>query len=312
MQPIHFLLNVVKKIKKKGSNHFTLMFVPLSGRRILSFRISNYTVLIVFLLMGFALLSLYRYWITKQELLTHLNEVKAKDKIYWQTYKIISKNIKKSQEEMTSLEKKLSDIYKIIADKNHFDWMTPSIDGGKIKKKYGLNHPIPPIVSEIEELKYSLSVVEGKFKEIQKLLEMRREIMDHLPTRWPLFGDDGYRTSGFGKRFSPFEGKYKFHAGLDIASFPGTPVVAAADGVVSFSGIKDGYGNTLVIDHKYGYKTLYGHNARILVRVNQKVKKGQKIAVLGRSGRTTGYHVHFEIRINNIPIDPWPFITVEI
>lgn len=262
--------------------------------------------------MGFALLSLYHYWDTKKELLANLKEIEQKDNQYWGTHKAILKNIKKSRKEVVNLEKKLIDIYKIIANKSYYDRRMPAIDKASIKKKYNLEHNIPQNVYEIMELEHSVSVLQKKIEEIQKLLKMRESIMDHLPTRWPVFGDNGYRTSGFGKRLSPFEGDYKFHAGLDIASFPGTPVVAVADGIVSFTGIKDGYGQTLTIVHKYGYKTLYGHNARILVKANQKVKKGQKIALLGRSGRTTGYHVHFEIRINNIPIDPWSFITVEI
>ena len=83
-------------------------------------------------------------------------------------------------------------------------------------------------------------------------------------------------------------------------------------GTVTFAGLKTGYGYTVTIRHKYGFTTLYAHNSHVLVYNGQKVRKGQKIALLGRSGRATGFHLHFEIRINNVPVDPWPFITTEI
>ena len=312
MYIIKIIARGIKWLDKKGSSHFTVMFIPHSQSKVLSFQISNYTVSLVFLLFGFVLFSLYHYSLTKKDLLDTLKEVEEKDKAYWSTHKAISKNVQQSQGQMKKLAREINGIYQIIANRDYLNWSPPPLDVSDIEKKYDLAQGIPKNVYKINEVRHSLLETGTRFREIQKLLDTRRQIIDHLPTRWPVFGDKGYKTSGFGKRYSPFEGKHKFHGGVDIASFPDTPVVAAADGVVTFVGIKDGYGNTLMLKHKYGYHTLYGHNSRILVRPGQKVKKGEKIALLGRTGRATGYHVHFEIRINNVPVDPWSFITVEI
>jgi murein DD-endopeptidase MepM/ murein hydrolase activator NlpD len=126
------------------------------------------------------------------------------------------------------------------------------------------------------------------------------------PTIWPVRGTV---TSGFGWRISPFSGGREMHPGVDIAVATGTPVVAAADGTVIISGPYGGYGNLVEIDHGNGIKTLYGHNSQLVVQVGQHVKKGQVISYSGSTGESTGPHVHYEIRINNTPVDPMKYLV---
>ena len=114
----------------------------------------------------------------------------------------------------------------------------------------------------------------------------------------------GRLTSRFGYRRDPFTKRISFHTGIDIANRIGTAIHAARDGVVSFIGPKYGYGLVIIIRHKYGYTTLYGHLLSSRVRVGQKVKKGQIIGFMGNSGRSTGPHLHFEIWLNSRLIDP--------
>src|SRR5690606_14875790 len=97
-------------------------------------------------------------------------------------------------------------------------------------------------------------------------------------------------------------GKYKKHQGVDIVAEPGTPVRAPADGVVTYSGIKGGYGKVVVIDHGYGIKTLFAHNSKFFVSQGSSVRRGETIALVGSTGSSTAPHLHFEIRKNNIPI----------
>ncbi|MBV6494633.1 MAG: hypothetical protein LDLANPLL_02667 [Turneriella sp.] len=106
----------------------------------------------------------------------------------------------------------------------------------------------------------------------------------------------GRLTSAFGMRRDPFTEKRKFHKGIDIGVPVGTPVVASADGVVTFVGKKGGYGNTVLVRHRNGYLTLYGHLSKFAVKKGVRVKQGQKIAYSGKTGRATGPHVHFEVR----------------
>ena len=126
-----------------------------------------------------------------------------------------------------------------------------------------------------------------------------------IPTRKPAVG---YFTSGFGIRKAPIGGKTKMHEGLDIANHPGTPIKAAADGTVIFADGKAGYGQTLVIDHGYGLETLYAHTAKLIAKRGQKVKRGDTVALLGNTGRSTGPHVHYEVRVNGVPVDPLTYI----
>jgi murein DD-endopeptidase MepM/ murein hydrolase activator NlpD len=126
-----------------------------------------------------------------------------------------------------------------------------------------------------------------------------------LPTRKPAIG---YYTSGFGTRRAPFGGKVKMHEGVDIANHPGTPIKATADGVVTFANTKAGYGQTVILDHGYGLQTWYAHTRKILVKNGQKVRRGDTVALLGNTGRSTGPHCHYEVRVNGIPVDPLSYI----
>ena len=114
----------------------------------------------------------------------------------------------------------------------------------------------------------------------------------------------GRLTSRYGYRRDPFTGKRGFHTGIDIANRYGTEVHAAREGKVIFVGIRFGYGNAVIIEHSFGYKTLYGHLASVRVRRGQRVKKGQIIGFIGISGRSTGPHLHFEVWLNNRLINP--------
>lgn len=118
----------------------------------------------------------------------------------------------------------------------------------------------------------------------------------------------GWLSSLYGKRVDPITGKTARHGGLDFSGHMGTPVQAVADGVVVWSGPRYGYGNLVEIDHGNGYITRYAHNRRNLVEVGERVQRGQSIAEMGKSGRATGPHVHFEILFNNRRLNPRPFL----
>jgi murein DD-endopeptidase MepM/ murein hydrolase activator NlpD len=118
-------------------------------------------------------------------------------------------------------------------------------------------------------------------------------------------------TSKFGYRLSPFTGRPMMHQGLDLAAPPGSPIVAPADGIVSFAGYDAGYGKLVSIDHGYGVVTRFGHTSQIYVEVGQKVKMGDVIAAVGSTGRSTGPHVHYEVRVNGVPVDPRNYLLDE-
>lgn len=155
------------------------------------------------------------------------------------------------------------------------------------------------------ELTRQSSFLEQVLHDEYELLADKKDFLQARPTRRPA---PGYFTSGFGLRKSPFGGKLKMHEGLDIANVPGTPIRAPAGGVIEFAGVKSGYGETVIIDHGYGLETVYGHTRKILVKVGQHVKRGDTIALLGNTGRSTGPHVHYEVRVRGTPVDPLSYI----
>ena len=138
-------------------------------------------------------------------------------------------------------------------------------------------------------------------RELKTYLEEKAATLASTPTILPL---KGLITTGYGYRKSPFTGQREFHEGLDIAAPYGTPILATADGIVSFAGPLVAYGNVVFVDHGHGFATFYGHNSTNRVREGQRVRRGDIVAYVGTTGRTTGPHVHYEIWRNGKAVDP--------
>jgi murein DD-endopeptidase MepM/ murein hydrolase activator NlpD len=154
--------------------------------------------------------------------------------------------------------------------------------------------------------------VEGQAKaaisgaeELSVLLEGQHALLSATPSRRP---SRGYVTSAYGMRIDPFTGLAQLHSGIDFSARLGAPAHATADGVVIFSGKQNAYGNLVEVDHGHGLVTRYGHLGKMHVKVGEKVKRGQTIAEIGNTGRSTGPHLHYEIRVNGIPQDPRRFM----
>jgi len=127
----------------------------------------------------------------------------------------------------------------------------------------------------------------------------------YTPSIWPVLG---HITDGFGARLDPFSGEGAFHTGVDVSADYGSPVHVTADGVVSDAGQHSGYGRVVIIDHGFGLTTWYAHLSSFAVVVGTRVKRGEVIGYAGISGRSTGPHVHYEVRINNAPVNPWRYM----
>tara|TARA_Y100000590_G_scaffold469345_1_gene656384 strand:- start:2674 stop:3660 length:987 start_codon:yes stop_codon:yes gene_type:complete len=146
---------------------------------------------------------------------------------------------------------------------------------------------------------------EQNLQDLYELLIDQKSFLQALPTRKPT---RGYISSGFGIRKHPIHGNQKMHEGIDIANVGGTPILSPANGTVKFSGRKPGYGRTVIIDHGYGLETLYGHCRKTIAKRGEKIYRGDRIALMGSTGRVSGPHLHYEVRINGIPVDPLTYI----
>ncbi|SBV49346.1 peptidase [Xanthomonas bromi] len=165
----------------------------------------------------------------------------------------------------------------------------------------------------VKDLKQTLGQVEQQFSASGQQLNVLASLMfDHqleqnsVPSRMPI--RNTYITSGFGGRADPFDGGSAFHKGVDFHANVGDPVLSVADGVVSYAGIRGGYGNVVEVDHGNGYVTRYAHNSRLVVKVGDLVRAGQQVARAGSSGRSTGAHVHFEVWANGRVVNPRKFL----
>jgi murein DD-endopeptidase MepM/ murein hydrolase activator NlpD len=159
--------------------------------------------------------------------------------------------------------------------------------------------------SDVERLQSEAVTREESFSELEKLLLTKKDMLTHTPSIWPLMG---WVTSGFGFRTNPFTGLTQMHEGIDISNRIGSLVVAPSDGIVSDIGNDWVYGKILVISHGFETNTRYGHLNKVLVKVGQQVKRGDKIAEVGMTGKTTGPHLHYEVRVNGIPANPMRYV----
>jgi len=157
----------------------------------------------------------------------------------------------------------------------------------------------------IEEIKEAIPETEDSLQDLERKVELQRRREAATPALWPTSGNV---TSGFGRRRSPFGGAWEHHEGVDIAVPRGTPVFAAAGGVVRVAGWNGGYGNAVFIDHGFGMSTVYAHLHRISVRVGQQVTTGQQIGLVGSTGRSTAPHLHYEVRVNGQAVNPMRFL----
>ncbi|HEY0375921.1 MAG TPA: peptidoglycan DD-metalloendopeptidase family protein [Pyrinomonadaceae bacterium] len=153
------------------------------------------------------------------------------------------------------------------------------------------------------------AVVEDKTNHLEQELRAFEAALREraaVPSLWPVAGT---LESGFGVRRNPFGGSsYESHEGQDIEAMLGTPVDAAASGTVTAAGVQNGYGNVVYIDHGNGLSTRYGHLSRIDVVIGQQIKRGEHLGLVGSTGRSTGPHLHYEVRINNQPVNPRPYL----
>ncbi len=169
---------------------------------------------------------------------------------------------------------------------------------------------ISNISRKLSQLERNLELEKLSYKEIYDAVKNNKELIESTPSIRPVVG--GYISSNFGYRSDPFTKKTRYHDGLDISAQKGSPVFATADGVVGkCSSSRGGYGNLVTIDHGYGFSTRYAHLKKYFVKPGQQITRGQKIGEVGNTGRSTGTHLHYEVRKFGIPKNPKNYYFID-
>lgn len=210
---------------------------------------------------------------------------------------------------LDALGRKLIDVSRIDAEEFDFD-SAPGLGGPAPANEEGSEgYRMTEVSDAIERLARRLEARERQLVVLEEVLADREFQAATTPAGRPI--TKGWLSSSFGFREDPFSGKRAWHAGIDFAGAEGSPVVAVASGVVTHAGKRWGYGRLVEITHGNGYVTRYGHNAEILVEEGKIVRRGDQIATMGSSGRSTGPHVHLEVLQNGKAINPWKFVQAE-
>ena len=189
-------------------------------------------------------------------------------------------------------------------DAREFNFSVEAAMGGPEKTSASSNPP--ELMDSLDHLTHEIDRQQERLSALENLLLDRKLNAAVTPSGWPVEG--GWISSGFGVRADPFNGHQSQHDGVDIASNMGSPVHAVGDGVVTHSGERAGYGMLVEVTHESGLVTRYAHTSAILVRVGDRVQKGQAIALVGTSGRSTGPHLHFEVVRNGTAVNPMRYL----
>jgi murein DD-endopeptidase MepM/ murein hydrolase activator NlpD len=220
-------------------------------------------------------------------------------------------DLRSVDQRMGELEKRDNEVYRVIFEAN------PIHDSARAKEledameiaqieKIKDHQLVPAIKATLENLNSRIAAQKKSYDEVDELVKNKEQLLSHTPAIQPVSNKDLNRiASGFGARIDPVYKTPKFHYGLDFSAPQGTPIYATADGTISLAGnTGNGYGNHVIINHGYGYETLYGHMVRVKVRNGQAVKRGEVIGWVGSTGKSTGPHCHYEVHKYGAKIDP--------
>jgi murein DD-endopeptidase MepM/ murein hydrolase activator NlpD len=295
----------VKKVKYFYNTHtlrYEKLVTPLRVKllRVFGFIAAALTTSFIIVLIG------QKYFPSANERTLQLENSNLKSSL-----RILDQQIEELEQRMAALEKRDNSVYRSIFEAD------PIPDSARakmleeiaeLKKVRSMNQDelVDGIAQQLQRLHNRMQFQQTSFRNIEKMIDRKEDLLAAIPAIQPVSNQDLERVaSGFGYRIDPIYKVPKMHAGLDFTAPTGTPIYATADGVVKEANFNSGgYGNHVVVNHGFGYETLYGHMVRIKARRGQRVKRGEIIGWVGNTGKSTGPHLHYEVIKNGIKVDP--------
>ncbi len=302
------------------NKHYTVMVVPSATSKVKKVKISNK---LINLLLGFVAVLLVVAAYLAYDYIKVKGQVSELERLRVET--------RNQRLKINSFAQQLIDVEKEMGRLRKFDSMLRVVfdldkaQGKNIAKNMGgiggagdvelaeypeilegkINELTGQIDRDLNKIRGETMVQESSLSELVSFLQEKRSLLLATPSIWPV---KGLVTSGFGRRQDPFTGRIEKHRALDIATNEGSSIVTPADGLVTWVGRQIGFGKMLFVDHGYGFTTRYGHCSRITVKAGDRVKRGQVIAYVGNTGKSTGPHVHYEITKNGMKVNPAEYL----
>ena len=296
--------------------YFNVLIFGHKTSKMRNLKIHKKTLKVALYLLAFAVLSTTFFfcdYIQVRKKAFELNRLRQEAQAQKSQIHFFSARIEDLEKQLSKL-KEFDKKIRIIANLERVQDVTPFMGMGgpspsdlreKLKAEKDERALVQQMKTDVERLQSEVMSREESLSELERLLETKKDILVHTPSVWPT---PGWVTSGFGFRTNPFTGLTQMHEAIDISNRTGTPVVAPAAGIVSDIGNDNAYGRILVISHGFGMTTRFAHLSKTLLKVGQKVKRGDKVAEIGMTGNTTGPHLHYEVRLNGIPANPMRYI----
>lgn len=245
-------------------------------------------------------------------------EQKKNDRLKDAQYELLSKRMDEAIDVLKDIQQRDDNLYRAIF---HADPIPPSIRnsgaGGTGRYDYLSELSSADLIidatKKIDYISRQLYIQSNSFDDVLELAKTQKDRLQHIPSIQPV--SDRYLkqlASGYGTRIDPIYGTARFHAGMDFSANIGTPVYATANGTVVQADWQQGYGKCIIVDHGYGYETLYAHLDDYKVRIGQKVVRGEQIGMVGNTGKSTGPHLHYEVHVKGQPDNPAKYYFMDL
>lgn len=268
-------------------------------KRAFSVLLSGIAIAFLILLVGYTLFDSPKELMLKRE-----NEQLLRQ------YKMLNEQLAQMERVLSSMEQRDDNIYRTIFEAEPIGSSVRQAGVGGVNRYehlegYQFSDVVVETTYKLDKLAKRMYIQSKSFDEIVELARNKEKLINAIPAIQPVTNENLTRmTSGFGYRIDPIYKTTKFHAGIDFAAPIGTPIYATGDGVVEKAVMERGYGLHVIVDHGYNYSTLYGHMSKIMVRRGQRVKRGDVIGLVGNTGKSSGPHIHYEVRKDGTAVNP--------
>ncbi|AGB42209.1 metalloendopeptidase-like membrane protein [Halobacteroides halobius DSM 5150] len=301
----------------------TFKMIPHSEERTLRYQISKdileyiliFTLIVLLTVANGALYYKYKYDASLNKV-KKLVAIKQKVPKLKERNKYLKQKLAKLKTKQKSIKREFKQVKELNQDVGSMVGVSldDTIDNKSVVAAYTSNQKLvdkglaEELTTKLQRLDKSLSQRKENLSELKEDTLTYLDYLESKPQGWPIQGGRGRITSEFGIRYHPILERRAMHEGIDIAIWYGTRLIATGEGVVEHAGWYGGYGNAVIIDHGYGYKTLYTHAKRLLVSEGERVERGEAVALSGSTGRSTGPHTHYEIIYNGKSVDPFDYM----